>query len=121
MRRQRVTIGPRILEHYKFLRQIAKSKVANKRIQYLKNATKDQLLALVEIASNILSPNFKLTKRNIDRLTPHAAYIRRLSRVRSERAARKLTQFGNGFALPALLIPIIAEVGRFILSNRNGE
>jgi len=121
MRRQMSTIGPRVLDNYDFLRCIAKSKSERKRLKYIKNATRDQLLSLVEVAANILSPNFSITKRHKDRLIPHANYIRRLSRVRSERGARILTQRGNGPIFASLLIPIISEIGRLLLTRNNNN
>ena len=114
---QQVVIGPRVLENYHFLRRLAHTRSDNRRLLYLRNATRDQLLSLVEVAHNILSPRFSITQRHKNRLIPHAPYIRQLARVRSEQGARRISQRGSGAALATLLIPIIAEVGRFLLSS----
>ena len=119
MRKENQVIGPRILENYSFLRQIAKSKSDSKRMKTLRNASKDELLALVEICSNILSSNFNLTTRHKNKITPFANYIRKLARIRSESAARKIVvQKGSGAFLPALLIPVIAEAARYLISSQ---
>ena len=113
-------IGPRVLENYKFLRKIAKSRSEKRRLSLLQNATRDELLTLVEVASNILSTKFSLTNREKNKLAPHANYLRSLARARSEKRAKRIVQHGNGFILPALLLPIISEATRLILSKATG-
>jgi len=111
-------IGPRILENYLFLRKLVKSKSDSKRLKALKNANRDELLALVEVCSNILSSNFNLTTRQKKKIVPFANYIRKLSRIRSESGARKIVvQTGTGLFLPSLLIPVIAEATRYLISS----
>ena len=111
-------IGPMILENYSFLRKIAKSKSDNKRLNSLRNANSDELLALVEVCSNILSSNFNLTTRQKNKLVPFANYIRKLARIRSESGARKIiVQTGAGIFLPSLLIPVLAEATRYLISS----
>jgi len=111
-------IGPRILENYTFLRKIAKSKSYRKRLNSLRNANRDELLALVEVCSNILSSNFKLTTRQKNKIVPFANYIRKLARIRSESGARNIVlQTGAGIFLPSLLIPILAEATRYLISS----
>ena len=121
VRYQEKAIGSRVLENYRFLKKIAKSKSENKRFLLLRNATKDQLLCLVEVAANILSSNFSLNKRQKEKLTPHANYLRSLARVRSETGARRIVQKGSGAVFPALLIPIITEATRHLLINSFGN
>ena len=111
-------IGPRILDNYKFLRKISKSKSEQRRLSLLRNANREQLLSLVEVAANILSSNFSLTNRQRQKLAPHASYLRSLARIRSERGAKRIVvQRGNGIALSALLIPVITEATRLLLSK----
>jgi len=111
-------IGPRILENYSFLTKIAKSKSERKRLNSLRNANRDELLALVEVCSNILSSNFNLTTRQKNKIVPFANYIRKLSRFRSESEARKfVVQKGAGIFLPSLLIPVLAEATRYLISS----
>ena len=112
-------IGPRVLENYSFLRKIAKSKSDRKRLSALRNANRDELLALVEVCSNILSSNFNLTTRQKKKIVPFANYIRKLARIRSESGARKIiVQTGAGIFLPSLLIPVIAEATRYLISSQ---
>ena len=119
IRRKAQVVGPRILENYSFLRKISKSKSDSKRLNALRNASSDELLALVEICSNILSSNFNLTTRQKKKIVPFANYIRKLSRIRSESGARKfVVQKGSGLFLPSLLIPVIAEAARYIISSQ---
>jgi len=119
IRRKAQVVGPRILENYSFLRKISKSKSDSKRLNALRNASSDELLALVEICSNILSSNFNLTTRQKKKIVPFANYIRKLSRIRSESGARKfVVQKGSGLFLPSLLIPVISEAARYIISSQ---
>ena len=108
-------IGPRIFENYIFLRQITATKSDEKRMKALKNANRDQLLALVEVCSNILASNFNLTKKQREKILPHASYVRKLARARSELSARKIIQKGNGIFLPSILVPILFEVARHFI------
>jgi hypothetical protein len=117
--KKKQTIGSRIFNNFSFLRKIAKTKSEKLRLKLLRNSTKDQLLSLVEVASNILSSNFFLNKTQKEKILPHAGYIRKLSRVRSEIGARKVIQKGNGAILASLLIPIISEAARILLSKSN--
>lgn len=111
-------VGPRILKNYNFLRQIARTRSDEKRINTLKNATPDELLALVEICSNILSSDFKLTTQQKKKFIPHADFVRRLARSRSDIGARKLIiQKGNGAFFASLLIPVVSEVARHLISS----
>jgi hypothetical protein len=122
MRRRRgsmLTVGPRILENYQYLRKIAKCRSEDRLMHYLRTATRDQLLSLVEVASNILSPKFNLTEKHRNKLLPHCKFIRCLARTRSEKGTRRIiNQQGSGFALAPLLIPILAEVARSLLQQQ---
>jgi hypothetical protein len=115
---QRV-IGPRVLENYTFLKKIATSKSTKRRLSLLRNASTDELLCLVEVASNLLKKDskFPLTERHKNKLTPHIDYLRKLARIRSEKGARRIVQEGNGLFFPSLLIPIIGEAARLLLTN----
>jgi hypothetical protein len=110
-------VGPRILENYDFLKNIAKTNSDKKRLKFLRDANSDELLALVEVCSNILSSNFWLTKRQKEKILPYANYIRKLSRVRSESTARRVSQKGGAFIFSSLLIPVLAEAARLLISS----
>lgn len=124
-RKQLQTVGPLILQNFGFLRKIARTKSDKKLRKLLNGATRDQLLALVETSSNILK-GFRLTQRQRQRLLPFAPTIRKLSRVRSERGARKIVQQTGG-AVPvavfaSLLAPVLVEAAGHLISkiaNRN--
>lgn len=108
-------IGQVVHDNIDFLRALAKTKSERKRRRLLRHAGAEQLLSLIEICLNILCSRFHLTTRQKKRLMPHADFIRRLSRKRTERGARKvLNQKGNGAGglFAALLTPIILEIAR---------
>lgn len=116
-------ISPLIYENIDFLKSVAKTKSINKRKKILSKASTSQLLTLVEISLNILKSRFKLTARQKNRILPYTDFVRKLSRVRSEKGARNLVQKGGGYglkALPAILTPIILEVLRNIITKSNG-
>ncbi|KAF7627112.1 hypothetical protein Mgra_00009622 [Meloidogyne graminicola] len=87
-----------------------------KRKKILRKATVDQLLAITEVCLNIVRNHFSLTKRQKLRLFPFADFVRRVSRVRTERGARHaVVQKGSGLPIgffPALLTPIIIEIAK---------
>ena len=112
-------VGDKVLENYNFLRRLSKIRSEKKRTDLLKSASPVELLSLVEIAKNIKhsKTNFKFNKSAFNRITPYADCIRKLSGVRSEKAARKLViQRGGGF-IPSLLIPVLAEAAQQIISR----
>ena len=112
-------VGDKVLENYNFLHRLSKTRSEKKRIDLLKNASPVELLSLVEIAKNIKQrkTGFKFNQSAFNRITPYADCIRKLSGVRSERAARKLViQRGGGF-IPSLLIPVLAEAAQQIISR----
>ena len=113
-------IGPLVSEHKEFLSQLARTKSEQTRIRLLKAATTEQLLAIIEISLNIVRSRFDLKARQLKRLFPYADLVRRISRSRSKRSARKLiVQTGGGIPgfYPALLTPILIELARTITSN----
>ena len=121
---QTTPIPERVREQLQFLRALARSRSENKRRQLLKKADISQLVCLAEIALNILKSKFKLTSRQKKRLIPHAEFVRRLGRLRTEKGARKLlVQKGAGHIglLSALLTPIILEIGKSLLKKREEE
>ena len=115
------SIGPLILKNYSFLKNLCRTKSNKKRCGLLNNASREQLLSLVEVCSNILSDNFQLSKRQKARLIPHANTIRRLARARSERGAKKIIREQTGSGAPAvfasLLAPVIVEAAQHLISK----
>jgi hypothetical protein len=127
MRKLRQTVGPLVLKNFNFLKKITKTRSNKKRKNYLDSATSDELLSLVEIASNILNSNFILTNKQKSKLTPYAELIRKLARRRSVKGTKKIVnQIGEG--APALLVPLLApvliEAAHHLITkimNKNGE
>jgi len=113
-------------KHLDFLKKLARTRSERKRIALFKEATRSQLLTLVEISYNILRGYFKLTRRQKLRLLPYAAFVRAMSRSRSEKGARDIIQKGGGFGtFAALLTPVIIEAVKYLAnrgtSNKNGQ
>lgn len=106
-------IGNLIISNINFIKKICKTRSEKKRKAYLKGATKEELLSLIEICSNILCSNFKLKPDQKKKLAPYANFIRKLGRVRSEKSARVIVQKGNGFIFSVLLTPVLAEAVKY--------
>jgi len=111
-------INQNIYDNIEFLNALTKTKSPQKRKYLLQNATTLELLAIVEIALNIVKSRFKLTTNQRNKILPHVQYLRQLSRIRSENGARNLVQKGSGFALSAILTPIVIEVLHKIISSK---
>jgi hypothetical protein len=111
-------IGPIVGENFNFIKSLAKTRSKRKRKRLLKQATTAELLSISEICLNLVRQRFLLTTRQKRRIFPYADFVRRMSRVRSERGAKQIVQKGNGLGLglfPAILTPIILEIARSIL------
>lgn len=122
-RKEPQPIGKLPLKHYGFLKQLAKTKSDKKRRKLLNSASRDQLLTLIEISTNLLS-NFNLTSRQKQKLSPFAPLVRKFSRIRSENSARKfIQQSGSGLPFAALLTPILVEAASHLISRvaKNGK
>jgi len=122
-RREVQPIGQRVLDNYNFLKKLSKVRSEKKRTSLLSNASCDELLALIEISSNVLAGRFCLTQRQRKRIIPFANYLRRLARIRSERGARKFVknQRGGQAVLGALLAPILVEAASHLISKLAGQ
>ena len=112
MLNDKTKIGPRISKNFKFLKTLGKTRSKNKRSKLINLASADELLSIVEIAINILKANFNLTKRQRNKLVPFADLVRKISRSRSEKTARKLIQRGGNIApfIASLLLPILINL-----------
>ena len=108
-------ISQLIHDNFQFLKNLSKIKSPKKLYRYLKHANSHQLLAIVEICLNIVCSRFQLTSRQKKRLMPFADFVRRMSRLRSEKGARKfIVQKGSGAPalFGALLTPILIELAK---------
>ena len=111
--------SPYVEENFEFLKALANTRSENRKHQLLANATADQVLAIVEICANILNSNFILNNRQRRRLARYADFYRSLSRVRTERTAKRriLNQEGGALALGALLVPVLSVLAEHLLQK----
>jgi hypothetical protein len=122
-KKEKQPIGKLPIKHYGFLKRLARTKSDKKRRKLINSATKEQLLVLIEISTNLLS-NFNLTKRQKQKLLPFAPLVRKLARIRSEGSARKfLEQRGSGLPFAAILTPVLIEAASHLISKiaKNGS
>lgn len=110
-------VAPSVKANINFLRRIAKCTSERKRVKYLQEAADDELLAIVEIAFNVLKGKLRLTNCQKNKLVQVANDARRLSRSRSAKSAREIIQKGGSVLLTSLLTPVLIEVGRYLLNN----
>ena len=114
-------VGERIFRNYQYLNSLRKSRSNEKRSKLLDKAQRDQLLAIVEIALNLLKAKIHLSNKQKNRLIPYANLIRKIARARSEKTARRLVQQGGSLSLiPVLLAPVLAEVARSLIAGKDG-
>lgn len=99
-----------VKENENFLRKLATTKSDKKRSVMLKDATSNELLALLEMCINILRARVKLTNCQKQKLANHADFLRKFARCRTEKSARKVIQTGSGALFPALILPILAKL-----------
>lgn len=111
-------VGESVTRNAEFLRRLTRCRSPVKRLELLHKASKDQLLAMAEIALNILRARFPISRRQREELLPHANHVRKLSRARTESGARKTVQIGGGLYIPSLLRPVLAVKGG---SRKNGS
>ena len=106
-----------VKENIDFLKKVAKTKSIKKRNRYLDNAKSDEILAILEICINILKSRVKLTNIQRRKLVIHADYLRKLARKRTENQTRKFLQCGEGIILPALILPLIAQLAANLING----
>lgn len=124
--KNRGVVGNRVVRNFDFLYELVTCDTVQERWEMIQNASRDQLLAIVEICSNIQRKNFKLTSKQYRRLKRHWDFVNTLGRVRKPRRALKVIQKGEGLTpfrrrfalkgqrgtgfLPAVLIPVLVEL-----------
>ena len=109
-----------ICNNINFLKALARTRSFRKRKKILKHATTEELLSICEICLNLVKQRIKLTTRQRVRILPYADFVRRLSRARSERGARRIVQKGNGGGIglfASILTPILVEFARSFAKN----
>lgn len=117
MTRQSKVVGSRVFDNYDFIRKLCRTRSSKKCAKLINAASDEQLLTLVEIALNILNRRFPLRPLYRQRLQPMADSVRLLSRARAPSSARRILQIGGNPFLASLLVPIIVEAGRQLLSR----
>ena len=111
------SIGSNVCQNINFLKILARTRSIRRQKKLLRLASTNELLSIVEVALNIIKGRFNLTTRQKNRLVPFADFVRSLSRVKSEKGARKILQRGSGIPIAALITPVILEALR-LLSNK---
>lgn len=116
-KRAPLDVGERVLRNYHWLRRLTRTRSHARRLRIISEASTDQLLALVEVAANLVRRRFPLNVRQRERLAPFADAVRRLARARSERTAKALVQKGEGGMLAAFLVPVLLEAARHLIAH----
>ena len=110
--------SPYINENIDFLHRLSKTKSEKKKYTFIKHASSEQILAIVEICANILGARFELNKRQRRKLAQFADYYRAVARSRSEKTARhRIQQGGQAVALSAILAPILGSLVQHVLDR----
>lgn len=117
-------VDDRIVDNFVFLYDLVTCESPQQRWDLVQHATRDQLLAIVDICANIFHKQFKLTPKEEQRLSVYWDVMGALSRVKSQRGALRTIQKGEGIRkrqlqngirqqgygfLPAVLIPVLIE------------
>lgn len=124
-------LGNRVINNFGFLYELYSCRTVRERWEMLQEASRDQLLALVEICSNVNRRNFRLTTRQFRRLKKHWLFLQSLGRVRKPHRAMHVLQKGEGVTrhgiplkdqrgtgfVPAVLLPILVEAAAEILES----
>ena len=111
------TVGPTILSNKEFLTRLCRTKSEKKRRRTIHEASTEQLLAIAEIALNVLKGRLPLSSKQRERLVPYADFVRHLSRARSHAGARRVIQVGGGPLLASLIAPVLLELGRALING----
>lgn len=109
--------SPHITENVDFLNQLVKTRSDKRKQSLLLEATPEQILAIVEISSNILKNNFVLTNNQKRRLAKYADLYRAISRSRTEGTARRRVQEGGQLAIATLLAPVLSTLAQSLLER----
>lgn len=121
--------SPYVRENLAFLKRLAQARTAREKNALVLGASEDQLLAIVEIVSNVLKvqqqqgggggrqPHFPLSYEDKRRLRRHADFYRSLARVRSVRGARDRLQSGGALPLSAILVPVLTSLAKSLVEK----
>lgn len=135
--KQAIIIGPRTRRNFSFLYMVYSTPSPKQRWNLIQNASRDELLAIIDVSSNLSRSSFRLTAKQKRRLERYRQEIRRLSRARSEEGARAAIQYGEGLHinplatrkrdrlkviqrggfLQALLVPVLTELAAEVIDR----
>lgn len=127
---QQPVIGPRTRRNFTFLTALLDTRSPKQRWGIIQNASREELLAIVDICTNIKRSNFRINAKERKRMNRHLESMDRLSRARSEKSARAAIQSGEGIVvnpnarrkrdtlkveqrggfLPAFLAPVLLDL-----------
>ena len=121
-RRTAIPTSPLVKNNAKFLFTLSTARSPNRRISLIQTASTEELLALVEIALNVLKSGIPLRAQQKERLREQAGSIRQLNRTRNSDSARRIllssereNQQGKGPLGAAILfaniiVPFLKEI-----------
>ena len=121
-RRTYISTSPLVKKNVKFLHTLSSARSPNRRLSLVQTANAEELLALAEIALNLLKSRIPIRAQQKERLKEQAAAIRRLSRTRNSDSARKIllsterdNQQGRGplgaaTLLASIIVPFVKEL-----------
>ena len=121
-RRTAIPTSPLVKNNVKFLYTLSSARSPNRRISLIQTANTEELLALTEIALNVLKSRVPVRVQQKERLKAQAASIRHLSRTRNSDSARKIllsserdNQQGKGplgaaILLANIIVPFFKEL-----------
>ena len=107
-----------IVENKDFLQNLSKTKSPKKIIKLIRNASDEQLLAIVEICYNILRGELQLKNHKRKSLSVYGDYFRTISRARTPKAAANRIQTGgNPAVIGAIIAPVLGALAQNLLDR----
>lgn len=128
-------VGERIIRNFPWLFDLYKIKSPKKRWIMVKNATRDQLMAIIEICVNIHAKDFILTPAQERKLGAHMDRLAKIRRARKPESVLNIIQTGEGIVenpnarrkrdkikvlqrgsglLASAVVPVIMEVAGYL-------
>lgn len=101
------------------MKSLLKEKNDKNRLKMIKEASADEIFALMDAAHNILKFNFPLSTKQRRKLAVYAKALRKLAKKKTVDEGRKIIQKGRGPMLAALLVPVLTEVASRLISRLN--
>lgn len=99
MPRNEGVVGKRTIRNFDFLYSLSRCKDPQQKWEMIRKARRNQLLSIVDICSNLLSKNFKLSKSEERKLENYSDFLKKLARVKTEHGAKRLILKGEGIRI----------------------